>query len=105
MALYIKVTLAAIYTIAAWMFSILLIAALGSGRGGSSYVEILIGAAIILPLVWSVVHIWRKILKSWKGVSGEQTGKQSVSKHSLLIKVIIARSEERRVGKECRSRW
>ncbi len=86
---YIKIIFSVVYTLAAGLFSAILVAALGSGIGDEFWIPTLVGAAIILPLTWSVVHIWRKIWRSWKSNAIENSAVQSTQKKGLIVKIII----------------
>ena len=59
----------------------------------------------LLPLLFNIVlEILATAIREEKGIKGIQIGKEEL-KPSLFTDNMILRSEERRVGKECRSRW
>jgi len=89
---FLKLILGVIYTLAAGLFSAILVAALGSGvaNGAGDFLTVtLIGAAIILPLAWSVIHIWRKLLRGWLSVAAERNDAQGIPKNNQWIKIVI----------------
>ena len=59
------------------------------------------GAMIMIAVTFLGVFLYDALWKS--GLANNLRGAVIVS--FLLVAIIVARSEERRVGKECRSRW
>ena len=69
---------------------------------GQSRLQLQVEDTQQLPLVGAVVHFMGK---HYLTDSNGKVTIEKLTKGTLPIKITVLRSEERRVGKECRSRW
>ena len=69
-------------------------------RCGKLYVSFLCLAAVCIALEWGAGAATLE-----RGAGEQRTRKLRVSDENLARQIEQERSEERRVGKECRSRW
>ena len=63
------------------------------------------GAAAYQGVVLAMPHIKRFLKEKVKPIFGPKAKGQKEQQHSVHYNLKTTRSEERRVGKECRSRW
>ena len=72
---------------------------------GSIYALIALGLTLVYGLL-RILHVAHAAFFTLGGYIGVMVANQTGSLAAAIIAaMIVARSEERRVGKECRSRW
>src|SRR2546430_16629968 len=78
--------------------------ALGYGARFSGGLHVAKAQIVWGMFTWVVLGwaVWVRVVRHW---AGRRAAFASIAGFSAVLLVYVARSEERRVGKECRSRW